>query len=127
MAEQQSALFSKSISDFLTMLEETKKAYAWHYDEVNRLDLLTQDYLHKLELEDLSYHERAKVATEISLCRKQRRESKDIVGVLRPIIEFLESDKGKNLLNLMREVLGKTRKAEEYLGNRTYIPRVLDK
>ena len=45
--------------------------------------------------------------------------------MLEPLVQFLESDKGKNLLNLMREALGKTRKVEERLETRTYVPRVL--
>ena len=106
-------------------MENAQKDYAWNYDEVNRMDRLTQDYLHKLELDNLDYKERAKVATQLAHCRQQRRECKDTVEVLEPLVQFLESDKGKNLLNLMREALGKTRKVEERLETRTYVPRVL--
>lgn len=107
------------------MLDNAKRDYAWNYDEVNRMDKLTQDYLHKLELGNLDYKERAKVATQLAKCRQQRREHKDTVEVLEPLVQFLESDKGKNLFNLVRETLGKTRKVEERLGTRTYVPRVL--
>ena len=101
--------FSESISSFCELMENAQRDYAWNYDEVNRMDRLTQDYLHKLELDGLDYKERAKVATQ-----------------LEPLVQFLESDKGKNLLNLVREALGKTRKVEERMETRTYIPRVLE-
>ena len=65
--------FSAVISDFVKMMEEASKDYAWNYDEVNRMDRLTQDYLHKLELDNLDYKERAKVATQIAKCRQARR------------------------------------------------------
>ena len=107
------------------MMEDASKDYAWNYDEVNRMDRLTQDYLHKLELDNLDYKERAKVATQIAKCRQARRACKDTVEVLKPLVEFLESDRGKNLYNLVREALGKTRKVEERMEARTYIPRVL--
>lgn len=118
--------FSKIISDFIFMMDNAKRDYQWNFEEVGKMDGLTQDYLHALELNDLDYKERAKVATKLALCRQRRREHKDMVEVLGPLVEFLESDKGKNLFNLMRETLGKTRRVEERLGNRTYIPRVLE-
>lgn len=118
--------FSSSISEFVQMMENASKDYAWNYDEVNRMDKLTQDYLHKLELGELDYKERAKVATQLAQCRRSRRECKDTVEVLEPLVQFLESDKGKTLYNLVREALGKTRKVEERMETRVYVPRVLE-
>ena len=57
--------FSESISSFCKLMENAQRDYAWNYDEVNRMDRLTQDYLHKLELDGLDYKERAKVATQL--------------------------------------------------------------
>lgn len=119
--------FSTIISDFVKMMEDASKDYTWNYTEVGRMDKLTQDYLHQLELGDLDYKERAKVATQLAQCRRARRECKDTVEVLEPLVQFLESDKGKNLYNLVRETLGKTRKVEERMETRVYIPRVLGK
>lgn len=72
--------FSESISSFCKLMENAQKDYAWNYDEVNRMDRLTQDFLHKLELDGLDYKERAKVATQLAKCRQARRECKDTVG-----------------------------------------------
>ena len=127
--------FSESISSFCKLMENAQRDYAWNYDEVNRMDRLTQDYLHKLELDGLDYKERAKVATQLAKCRQARRRHQVLrvehaLGqrniLLEPLVQFLESDKGKNLLNLVREALGKTRKVEERMETRTYIPRVLE-
>lgn len=117
--------FSPIIKEFCKMMEDASKDYEWNFNEVNRMDKLTQDYLHKLELDDLDYSERAKIATQLMQCRKSRRACKDTVEVLRPLVEFLESDRGKNLYNLVREALGKTRKVEERMETRVYVPRVL--
>ena len=117
--------FSVCLSDFLNLITEVQRDYQWNYDEVNRLDRLTQDYLHQLELDGLDYRGRAKVATQIKDCRQLRRASKDTVEVLEPLMEFINSDKGKNLLNLLRETLGKTRRAEQYMETRSYRRRVL--
>lgn len=125
VAKRKKPRFSPVIKDFVQMLEDASKDYTWNFDEVNRMDRLTQDYLHKLELGNLDYKERAKVATQLAQCRKTRRDCKDTVEVLKPLVEFLDSEKGKNLYNLVREALGKTRKVEERMENRVYVPRVL--
>lgn len=108
------------------MIRCAQSDYVWNSDEVNRLDRQTQDYLHKLELEDLDYSERAKVATALRNCRRLRRMSKDTVEVLEPFINFLNTDKGRNLINLTNEVLGQTRIVEERMKTRTYRYKVLE-
>lgn len=112
--------FSSTISDFCKMVDEAKSDYEWNKTEITRLERLTQDYLHQLELGDLSYSERAKVATQLAKCRRLRRDSKDTVEILDPFIEFIDSEKGKQTMNLMREALGKTRKVESRMENRIY-------
>ena len=118
--------FSVTISSFCDMVAEVKSDYEWNRNEVARLEQLTQDYLHQLELNDLDYRERAKIATQLAKCRRLRRESKDTVKILEPFMEFIDSDKGRQTMNLMREALGKTRKVEKFMENRTYRYRVLD-
>lgn len=118
--------FSESISNFCDMVADAKSDYEWNCAEVTRLDRLTQDYLHQLELKDLGYHERAKIATQLADTRRLRRASKDTVEVLEPFIDFIESERGKQTMNFMREALGKTRKVEKYMENRTYRYKVLD-
>ena len=123
--KQKKPKFSIHISEFCNMIADIKSDYKWNKDEVNRLDKLTQDYLHRLELEGLNYNERAKVATQLTHCRQLRRKSKNTVEVLEPFINFLEQDKGKNMVNLLNEALGKTRKIEERMENRSYRYKVL--
>lgn len=117
--------FSEGLTAACKLMDDALKDYSWCKEQVNRADKLTQDYLHKLELDDLNYSERAKLATKLRDCRQQRREYKDTVEILEPLVQFLESDKGKNMTNLLREALGKTRKAEERMETRTYRPRIL--
>lgn len=119
--------FSYAIGELIELLEDAKKDYYWNADEVNRLNGLQQDYLHMLELDGLNYGERAKVATRLMKCRQDRRDSKDMVRVLEPLIKFMESDKGRNMVNLMKEVLGKTRRVEKEMEHRIYVPRELER
>lgn len=117
--------FSDALKLACDLLESAQKDYTWNYEMVGRMDQLTQDYLHALELDGLKYEERARLATKLAACRQERREHKDTVMILEPLVQFLDSEKGKQLYNLLREVLGKTRRAEERMTGRVYVPRVL--
>lgn len=119
--------FSKTIGEFCEFLTDAQKTYTWSFDQVSKMDKLTQDYLHSLELDGLKYEERAKLATQLALCRQERREHKDTVQILEPLVEWLDTEKGRQLFNLLREVLGRTRKVEDRMETRIYCPRVLKK
>lgn len=116
---------SENIKVFLDLQTQLAKDYVWNQEQLDRLDKLTQDYLHKLELTDTKYKEKAKIATELSKIRKKRREHKDSLEILRPFYNFLQSPNGKNMKNNLSEVLGQTRKSEQKLGDKKYWFRVL--
>lgn len=117
--------YSEHLSQFLNFLESAKKDYFWYEDEMAKQEALTQDYLHQLELEHLNYSERAKIATKLAACRKARREAKDKVTILLPIINY--SSVYEKSLNQLKETLGKVRKEERTIETRSYNFKVLDK
>ena len=116
---------SEQISEFLKLLEQVEKDYAWAIQEEVQAENLTQDYLHQLELFPISYHERSKIAKKLSECRIQRRAMKDTIMLNGPVVEFLETEKGKILIAQLQQVLGKVRKGERIIKERTYTPKVL--
>lgn len=67
------------------------------------------------------------MATKIAKCRQQRRVYKDAAQILEPLARYLSGDKGRQTYNMMREILGQTRKIEEHMTTRVYYPRVLGK
>ena len=117
--------FSHVISSMCQAMDDAAKDYAWSRSEVARMDRTTQDYLHSLELEDLDYKVRAKIATKLAECRQMRRAHKDTAEILEPLVTDLDSEKGKQLKHLLNELLGKTRKVEERMETRVYWPREL--
>lgn len=116
---------SQQISDFLTFLSGVTEDYKHSQEEVRLLEELTQDYMHKLELQDHTYHQRAKIASALRQCRIDRRFHKDRITVLDPVVQCLTSDKGKLILSQLQQTLGAVRKAERSTQDRRYIPRVL--
>ena len=116
---------SEYISEFLDFISNINSAYNDCLDEMKKQEQLTQDYLHSLELDDLRYDERNKIATKLATNRKDRRYFKDKVEEYEPIIKFLNEPKNKQLINQLKQVLGECRKMECYHKDRFYIPRVL--
>lgn len=116
---------SEYISEFLNFIREAQSHYKFCGEEMHTQEALTQDYLHKLELDGLNCSERSKIATKLAINRKDRRYYKDRVEELESIVNFFADQQNKKMLDGLKQVLGQTRKQEDYHKNRTYIPRVL--
>lgn len=114
---------SDTISEFLDFLRESADQYSAEYDNVHEKDLESQDLLHKLELQSLTYHQEAHLAADLKKVRAARRNSKDAVTVLEPIKEYCETN--ASTIKSLERLLGEVRKAEKSLENRFYVPRVL--
>lgn len=115
---------SEQISAFLKLIDATEQAYPYIEEQLTTQDKLTQDYLHQLELENLKYKDRAKVATQLSLNRKKRRAYKDSLEEIQPIIDYINNN--KKVIHDFQQLLGEVRKQEKKHTNRKYFPRVLD-
>ena len=113
------------ISDFVKFLNDANFSYTYMLEKMSEQEKITQDILHSLELDDLKYSERAKLATKLATARKQRRIYKDAVEELAPVADFLEDN--KKLLNNFSALVGSVRKQERYHSNRQYYPRIVEK
>ena len=130
---------SKNIENFLNFYDAVKREYDVAFEMVGKCDQLTQDLLHRLELENLSTGEKNKIATQLKYCRKDRRYWKDIVEETETFVNMFnqteasladtkkraEVDSNRRFLNMLRETLGKTRKQEGYHASRSYKPRII--
>ena len=130
---------SKNIENFLNFYDTVKQDYDTAFEMVNQCDKLTQDLLHRLELESLSTGEKNKIATQLKYCRKDRRYWKDIVEETESFVNMFnqtetslsdgkkkaEVEANRRFINMLRETLGKTRRQEGYHANRSYKPRII--
>ena len=78
-----------------------------------------------LELEGLNCRERSKIATKLVANRQTRRNYKDAVEELEPIVEFFDDPQNRATINRMSELLGQVRKIENYHQKRFYVPKVV--
>ena len=119
---------SEIISAFLKLLDDVPKEYKVAYDIVNEKDKEVQDIMHEVELNQLKTNEKAKLMTELQNNRRERRYWKDKVDEYQPLNDYLNQSKEfKNVINQLKQILGKVRKAEKYLEERIYKPRIRKK
>lgn len=114
---------SEMISDFLDYIKSVTDMYNGCNSQMKEEDKLTQDILHKFELEELDYKERNRLGTLLKTNRKNRRYYKDQVELLQPIVDFVNNN--KKTLDVLKQILGEVRKTESYHSNRTYHPKVM--
>lgn len=112
---------SEKIKEFLDYLRKCREGYDISVMEEEELNKQTQDILHKIELEEVAYHEHARINKELAEIRKKRRKAKDMIIMMKPIFEYMENN--KNHIDKLSQLLGTVRKEEKRLENRMYIPK----
>lgn len=125
MKQTQKILPSHILKTFLDFVDNAKSDYNFNLEAMKNEERITQDYLHKLELEGLNCRERSKIATQLVSNRQARRNYKDAVEELEPIVDFFDEPQNKALIKKMSELLGQIRKVESYHQKRFYVPKVI--
>ena len=65
---------SEVIADFVKFLNNAQFSYTYMLEKMGEQDKITQDILHQLELENLKYNERAKLATHLARSEEHTSE-----------------------------------------------------
>lgn len=112
---------SQSLSDFLEFLRKSQQDYNIAVDIELTKSKETQDILHKIELDDIKYHEYAKLAKALKSIRNERREAKNTKQQLEPLIRWTEENQA--VVRGLERLLGEVRKAETNIKNAHYYPR----
>lgn len=123
--KQMSVVPSQILKAFLDFIDNAQSEYTFNLEAMKNEERITQDYLHRLELDDLNCRERSKIATQLVRNRQARRNYKDAVEELEPIVEFFADPKNRSMINSMSQLLGQVRKVESYHKRRFYTPKVI--
>lgn len=118
---------SEMIDCLIDALSAVQHIYTESNAKVTHLEHLTQDYLHALELEATTYHERARIATLLKQCREERRPYKNNVYMTESITAYLKSKEGQKLLGRLEFLRNLARNTESAALGKKYSPRVLTK
>lgn len=81
----------------------------------------TQDILHELELVQHTHNERGRMAKELVEVRRKRRDAKNAIEVLDPLVQWTTGHKKE--IDALTRVLGEMRKADNRCKNRLYYKR----
>lgn len=114
-------MISEQIEQFLDLLKEIESLSRQSELEETDTSSETQDILHALELQDLSYHQQAKLAKKLVDVRKRRRKAKDMIAQIEPLFKWANTN--KKSIDELKQVLGNIRKLEKGAENRFYNPR----
>lgn len=112
---------SKDLERFLDSLKSAESQLDQAMAGQQEAEAETQDILHSLELEKHSYHEMAALSRKLAEVRQTRRQKKDIVAQLTPVVEWTKENDGT--VRSLQRLLGDVRKAEKSTQNRIYTPR----
>ena len=108
---------SEVVSEFLNAIREFNAQLSYSAERKKKLESEINDVEHQLELTDMSYHEKAKLAVKLQDLLRERRFEKDRCENLTPIVEAWKS---ANYLSGIERALGEARKVERRFDNRCY-------
>lgn len=110
-----------NVEGFLKFLKDASGELYAAKAEVDYCERKTQDILHELEIVDMTYHQRAHLSEELMNVRRQRREAKDMIELLTPLVEW--AGNANLVIGKLQTCLGSIRKSEEKQKNRVYWKR----
>lgn len=115
----------KAISGTLSVIQSLEMRHQVNHEGVHEQDLITQDLLHKLELEPLNAAQMVQLAKQLKDVRQTRRLMKDEIEVMQPLMDFMQDTNNKKAMQELAQTLGKMRNVIKIQANRQYYPRVL--
>jgi len=113
----------ETIETFLNAIDAFKRAYAAAEQTVIDKDREQTDFVHALELDDLGYAGRAKLATKFRQNRLERRAAKDFIQLHEPLAALLADEANRRVFNKLTVTLGELRKNKKRQENRVYCKR----
>lgn len=109
---------SEYISDFLDFLEATAEQLGMSEGVFEEAQLELQDIEHFMELKKTGATQNAKLAVLLKETRRKRRTAKENIEICTPINEWKTNN--KEVINSLRQLLGKVRKVESLQSSRRY-------
>ena len=113
--------YAEQFSQFLGFIRQCQEDFSIAESLREGTEAETQDILHKLELEDISYHEYARLSKVLKKVRIERRKAKDTIEQLGPLVTWVAQN--NKVIKELEKVLGEMRKAEKNMCYRHYNPK----
>lgn len=112
---------SEKLSAFLDFLRSSDEELYIACSIQRDMDQATQDILHHIEMQENTQHEFILEGIALKDIRQKRRNAKDREKILSPVVEWYAAN--QRVVNDLQRLLGKIRKEEKSIENRTYTNR----
>lgn len=120
-AVKEDTSYAEQFSQFLRFLRQCQEDFSIAESLQDDTEAETQDILHKLELEENTYHEYARLSKALKKVRIERRKAKDTIEQLGPLVTWVAQN--SKIIKELEKVLGEMRKAEKNIQYRHYNPK----
>lgn len=87
--------------------------------EIEEMERQLNDIVHRMERPDCTYRERSRLATKMANIRRERRKLKDWLKVHQAYFQYIGSDDGKRIQNMLGNFIGIGRRVEEVKSRQT--------
>ena len=111
------------VSEFCKYLQQLQYKVKYTNEDETKIEHKIQDLLHKIEMDDCSDDEALDMVQQIKELRQQRRECKDFLNLVSPIIEFLEQEDNYKVLKDLANIAGRVNNNAYKLNDRIYFLR----
>lgn len=81
--------------------------------EITDLERAHNEVIHEMEKPSCKYKERNRLATQLANVRKERRKLKDWLYDNRQYFDYIGSDEGKKIRNMLDNLVGRGRKVRK--------------
>ena len=111
------------IAKFWQFIHQIESKSEISAQDESKIDKEIQDLLHKIEIEECSEEESLKIIKRIKELRQERRDCKDYLTLVAPLIEFLKDESNAKCLKTLANIAGRVNNKAKQLGNRVYFLR----
>ena len=112
-----------TVENLLQIFREVDAKKKHCEDRMSELHMIELDIMHKMELEDLGYHEVAKLALKLQENQRKRRVYKDQLYYLDQLHAAKTNQNFTHFYNTLSNTVGELRKHRAHLEDRVYTPK----
>ena len=113
--------YAEQFQQFLKFISQCQANFSIAETIQEDTEAETQDILHKLELEEITYHEHVRLSKALKKVRIERRKAKDTIEQLGPLVTW--ATQNSKVIKELERVLGEMRKVEKNMQYRHYNPK----
>lgn len=111
------------IKNFINFINTVQYKYDYCLESMEKFNNVRNDIYHKLELDDIDTEEQLKLLEKIKETSVERREMKDFVEIVEPLIKFMNVPENKKSIATLANISGMISNKVKSMNTRVYFLR----